>query len=316
MSFLFHKTGYLNMMNFLGYGGIKTSDLYLNQTERDVVEGYIRGYEKFLYYMSFARSRHSSYIETGHIEILIQFDRHKLRNFGKLRPFHYHNINNRIHGYSDEVNEMEDRLFTDKPFIPLSTINHIEISWDKVMQYWQNTFHHIRVIITKLTELGIPFEFHTIRKIMAPKPKKCNVVRSGSGITVDGIDIPFIYDAIPTPQIDNSDSVYDFLFEKKQPSSYEGVIGYLKSSAYELPGKCCVVTNMHNYAHPNNLKTWHKIRQEARRRDTTHLMPDIYKFNKIAYELRISYSHANSSKPVPIDDGFNPIAANSELIDW
>lgn len=301
MSFLFHKTGYLNMMNFLGYGGIKTSDLYLNQTEREVVEGYIRGYEKFLYYMSFARSRHSSYIETGHIEILIQFDRHKLRNFGKLRPFHYHNINNRIHGYSDEVNEMEDRLFTDKPFIPLSTINHIEISWDKDMQYWQNTFHHIRVIITKLTELGIPFEFHTSRKFMAPKPKKCNVVRSGSGITVDGIDIPFIYDAIPTPQIDNSDLVYDFLFEKKQPSSYEEVIGYQQSSAYALPGKCCAVTSMHNYAHPNNLKTWHKIRQDARRRDTTHLMPDIYEFNKIAHDLRLSYFQSNSCKIDPTD---------------
>lgn len=120
MSFLFHKTGYLHMMNFLVYGGIKTSDLYLNQTERDVVAGYIRGYEKFLYYMSFARSRHSEYIETGDLDILIQFDRNKIRNFGKLRPFHYHNINNRIHGYNDKCNVMKWKT----GYLPTNRFSH------------------------------------------------------------------------------------------------------------------------------------------------------------------------------------------------
>lgn len=302
MSILFHKTGYLNMSNFLIYGGIKTSDLYLNQIERDVVVYYISGYENYLYYMSFARSRHSAYIETGPIQILIQFDRNKLRNFGKLRPFHYHNIiNNRIHGYNDVCNEMEDRLFTDKPLIPLSTIVRIEITWDKEMQYCHDTFFQIQVIISKLTELGIPFEFHSVRKIMAPKPKKYNIIKSRTGITVDGVDIPFIDDMIPTPKNDHSERVYDFLFEKKQPSSYADIGGYLESSSYALPGKCCVVTSRYNYAHPDNLRTWHKIRQEARRRKTTHLMPEICEFNKIAANLRFAYFQANSDPIDPID---------------
>lgn len=123
---LYHYTPGDNISSILGSGGLVMSILMANSSEYRKVEERLGGNPKHIFYFSLARSMHSIYISDAigsgrqHFAVF-EFSGRKLSRLGKIVPFDFfatHNAN---------FDEMEDRLFSDKGFIPFSMVECIHV---------------------------------------------------------------------------------------------------------------------------------------------------------------------------------------------
>ena len=123
---LYHYTPGDNMSSILRSGGLIMSILMANSSEYRKVKERLGGNPKHIFYFSLARSMHSMYISDAidsrrpHFAVF-EFSGRKLSRLGKIIPFDFF-------GTSDaKYDEMEDRLFSDKGFIPFSMVECIHV---------------------------------------------------------------------------------------------------------------------------------------------------------------------------------------------
>lgn len=123
---LYHYTPGDNISSILGSGGLIMSILMANSSEYRKVKERLGGNPKHIFYFSLARSMHSIYISDAirsgrqHLAVF-EFSGRKLSRLGKIVPFDFFATHN------TEYDEMEDRLFSNKGFIPFSMVECIHV---------------------------------------------------------------------------------------------------------------------------------------------------------------------------------------------
>ena len=125
---LFHATEGSNIPSILNAGGVLMSHLMTSENESIRMKKFLGKNPKNIYYLSMARSMHSSYVRSsGELHssnfAVFEFSGHKIAKLGKIIPFNYYN---RL-ASDDTPDEMEDRLISDKGLIPFGLIECVHV---------------------------------------------------------------------------------------------------------------------------------------------------------------------------------------------
>lgn len=123
---IFHAASSQSASNFLEYNGLKTSDLPLNKSELEVTKQITP--KQYPYYTSFARSLTSfarsltsGFINNTSTQAILHLNKTYIKNLGTLTPLKFPHL-------APDYDEMEDRLLTNLPIIPLKAITQISIN--------------------------------------------------------------------------------------------------------------------------------------------------------------------------------------------
>ena len=152
---VYHFTNASALANILKTNKIMTSVAYGTDADANINK-------KKLYYLSLARSMTSTYTKSGRGAAVMKLDGRKLGETYKGAPVDYW-------GSGWATDEMEDRIFTDKPYIEPADRYIEEISvpmpiWDSGKKYTQTyTTHNIKTakaIEEEGKKLGIPVYFY------------------------------------------------------------------------------------------------------------------------------------------------------------
>lgn len=122
---LFHATRFMSVPSIVESGNIILSNLLADRVEREKFIERTKIKSDKLYYLSLARSLHSSYISDflansiGGIAVF-EFSGRAISRYGKILPFSF---------FDDWMagDEMEDRLISDKHAIPISSSSRVHV---------------------------------------------------------------------------------------------------------------------------------------------------------------------------------------------
>ena len=152
---VYHFTNTAALANILKTNKIMTSVAYGTSADADINK-------KKLYYLSLARSMTSTYTKSGRGAAVMKLDGRKLGNTYKGAPVDYW-------GPGWSTDEMEDRIFTDKPYIEPADRYIEEIGvpmpiWDSGKKYTQtyttDNIKTAKAIEEEGKKLGIPVYFY------------------------------------------------------------------------------------------------------------------------------------------------------------
>lgn len=239
---IFHATSFQSASNFLEYNGLKTSDLLLNKSELEITKQITP--KQYLYYTSFARSLTSGFINSTIPQTILHLNKRYIKNLGTLTPLKFPHL-------APNYDEMEDRLLTNLPIIPLKAITQISIIIPE-HTIEQETFH----LANLLNNTKVKTQTYTsIKHITKNQPTPFHTPTQ----------------PIPKQQLDGSEAFIHFLQTNQLPKHPE----ILSLINYEMFGTHPTLTSFLNLAHPNNLKHWHLIRLYAKHHNLK--IKDLYK---------------------------------------
>lgn len=148
---LFHYTPMMNFRSMLASGSVNLSVLGGNPPERRKTNRAFDGAGDKLYYLSTSRNRNNLYVEEnallGAYSVILEFDGRELSRYGRIIPFLYSVL---------AKGEMEDRLVSDHPSIPLTVVKciHVLVRRDLVAEDKE----HLRYVSEKY-----PVKFYSSR---------------------------------------------------------------------------------------------------------------------------------------------------------
>lgn len=122
---LFHAVSNHAIESVLSSGKILLSQLFSNASEISAIRTAYGDAKTKLYFLSLARSMKSEFIMnmSGITQCIFQFSGRKLSRFGRIIPINYFNNSDR----DEDVDEMEDRLVSDRGFIPISMCECVHV---------------------------------------------------------------------------------------------------------------------------------------------------------------------------------------------
>lgn len=293
MRVLYHKTSYYSMLNFLLYGGLKTSDLFLNESERNFSHELSPRLAKKLYFMSFARSLLSNFLNSDHTQVIIHIDADRLRQYGSISPFHYHNLATRVEGRCNHAgDEMEERLFTDLPFLPLDVIIQVDLEFLSATLFDK---HHWAcftqtMLLTQLVKHNVKFNCYTSGRAVRPVKDKLPVEIVDDHISVFGMRVDRINEReIKPARADNSQMVFDFLFNDIRPTKYSEVVDPHIPYMAAMPGVGIAFSETKNFISAENFNMWHKIRVTARERNMLNCSEKLLQLSGVIDDIVIAH---------------------------
>jgi hypothetical protein len=231
---IFHSTTFQSASNFLEYNGIKTSDLLLNKQELEATKPLNK--KQYLYYLSLTRSLTSSFIQHIVPHTIIHIKKQYIKNLGTITPFNFHHNSNTFH--KQNYHEMEDRLLTNLPIIPLDAIQQISI----IIPHYQSvhqTFHIANLLNNNKVKIQ---SYKSLQHLTKNQPQNYYLPPQ----------------PIPPQQLDGTEYFIHFLLTNKIPPSTP----HIQYST--IPGITPTLSKTENFSHPNNIKNWHNIRLFAK----------------------------------------------------